>query len=66
MILDVNVELSGTMLAELVSIRMMSAFLPTSIEPISSSRPKVSAPFIVPIAIASSESKTLGSKVETF
>ena len=40
--LELNDELSGTILAELVSIKIISAFLPTSIEPISSSKANAS------------------------
>ena len=64
--LELILELSGIMLALFVSINIKSAFFPTSIDPISSSRPRAFAPLIVPIAIASSEVRTFGSRVETF
>ena len=66
MILELVAELSGTILALLVSIKIKSAFLPTSIDPISCSSPKTSAPLIVPIANASLEVKALGFNKLTF
>ena len=50
----------------MVSIKIKSAFLPTSIDPISCSSPKTSAPLIVPIANASLEVKALGFNKLTF